>query len=122
MMSVSPSSRLQTSGRRGSRTLITRRWHALAVRPGKPYPAAFRKPKIESGPEGNRTLPPTLQKSVASLEHASPFVDTQRSVRELNPVFVHATDACRRNTYRPCRFSDHGWNRTIGLLLVTQAS
>ena len=32
----------QTSGRRGSRTLITRRWHALAVRPGKPYPAAFR--------------------------------------------------------------------------------
>ena len=45
----------QTSGRRGSRTLITRRWHALAVRPGKPYPAAFRK-QIESGPEGNRTL------------------------------------------------------------------
>ena len=25
----------------------------------------------------------------------------QRSVRELNPVFVHTTDACCRNTYRP---------------------
>ena len=32
-------------------------------------------------------------------EHASPY---QRSVRELNPVFVHTTDACCRNTYRPC--------------------
>ena len=27
----------------------------------------------------------------------------QRSVRELNPVFVHTTDACCRNTYRPCQ-------------------
>ena len=52
------------------------------------------------------------------MEHASPF---QRSVRELNPVFVSTTDACCRSTYRPC-FSDHGWNRTIGLLFVTQAS
>jgi hypothetical protein len=42
---------------------------------------------------------PTLQKSVAPLEHASPFVE--RSVRELNPAFILTEDACARNTYRP---------------------
>ena len=45
---------------------------------------------------------PTLQGSVAPLEHASPFVE--RSVRELNPAFVLTTDACNRNTYRPIAF------------------
>ena len=94
------------------------------MRPGKPYPAAFRKSKLRVDRKGIEPFSPILQGSVAPLEHASPFVSnvTQRSARELNPVFVHTTDACCRNTYRPWRFSDHGWNRTIGLLLVTQAS
>lgn len=39
-MSVSPSE--PASGRRGIRTHTPRREHALAMRPGQPYPAAFR--------------------------------------------------------------------------------
>src|SRR5438034_38823 len=61
---------------------------------------------------------PTLQGSVASWEHASP--SSQRSVPELNRIFLLTTEVCRQNTYRPC--SDPGWNRTSTFLVVTQAS
>ncbi len=48
----------------------------------------------------------------------------QRSTRELNPVFRRTKAACHRNTCRPSVLSnnDPGWNRTIGLLDVGQAS
>ena len=44
----------------------------------------------------------------------------KRSVRESNPVPLLTTEVCCRNTYRPS--SDPGWNRTISLLGVIQAS
>lgn len=56
----------------------------------------------------------------SSLWTNAPFFVFKRSVRELNPVLVLTTDACGRNTYRPS--SDPGWNRTIYLLGVIQAS
>lgn len=90
---------LQTSGRRGSRTLITRSWHALAVRPGKPYPAAFRKLSQWTRRESNPST--DFARVSRRLGTCQPICFHQRSVRELNPVFVHTTDACCRNTYRP---------------------
>ncbi len=102
-MSVSPSSRLRTSGRQGSRTLITRRWHALAVRPGKPYPATFRKQRLRVDRKGIEPFH-RLCKSQSppwNMPAHLCLTITQRSVRELNPVFIHTTDACCRNTYRP---------------------
>ena len=89
---------------------------ALAVRPGDPYPATFR---LISGTSGNRTPITWVQARRLPVGPTSHFL--QRSVRDLNPVFVLTTDACRRNTYRPL-LSDRGWNRTIVLLHVTQAS
>ena len=49
-------------------------------------------------------------------------VSQKRSLRESNPVSVLTTDVCSQNTYRPFVESDRGWNRTIDLLVVTQAS
>ena len=63
---------------------------------------------------------PTLQGSVASWEHASP--PNQRSVPELNRVFLRTEEVCCQNTYRPFRVSDPGWNRTSTFLVVVQAS
>ena len=63
---------------------------------------------------------PTLQGSVAP--DGMPARSSQRSVRELNPVFRFTTAACGRNTYRPVLESDPGWNRTSAFLHVTQAS
>ena len=65
---------------------------------------------------------PILQGSVAPTVHASPRFLLQRSVRELNPVFLLTEEVCCRNTYRPNLASDPGWNRTSTFLHVTQAS
>jgi hypothetical protein len=67
---------------------------------------------------GVEPIAPILQGSVASTEHASPRIE--RSVRELNPVFLLTEEVCCRNTYRPS--SDPRWNRTSTFLVVTQAS
>jgi hypothetical protein len=69
---------------------------------------------------GVEPITPILQGSVASIGMQAHFI--KRSVRELNPVFRLTTAACGRNTYRPFRVSDPGWNRTSTLLHVTQAS
>ena len=54
---------------------------------------------------------------------SSPCYLIERSVRELNPVFLLTTQVCCRNTYRPLLVSsDPGWTRTSTLLHVTQAS
>jgi hypothetical protein len=67
---------------------------------------------------GIEPITPTLQQSVASLGTCQPGYE--RSVRESNPVPLLTTEVCCRNTYRPS--SDPGWNRTITLLGVIQAS
>jgi hypothetical protein len=67
---------------------------------------------------GIEPITPILQGSVASLGTCQP--DCERSVRESNPVPLLTTEVCCRNTYRPS--SDPGWNRTITLLGVIQAS
>ena len=38
---------------------------------------------------------------VSSHWTSSPLVFVERSVRELNPVFLLTTQVCSRNTYRP---------------------
>ena len=54
---------------------------------------------------------------------SSPCYYVERSVRELNPVFLLTTQVCCRNTYRPFSvLSDPGWTRTSTQLHVTQAS
>ena len=75
-----------------------------------------------SGASGNRTPIAWVQARRLPVGPTPHRRVSKRSVRELNPVFVHTTDACCRNTYRPCCFSDRGWNRTIDLLVVTQTS
>ena len=60
------------------------------------------------------------QPDVFPLDHEPPT--SQRSVRESNPTFVLTKDACCHSTYRPLRFSDPGWNRTITFLHVAQVS
>ena len=55
---------------------------------------------------GVKPTSPTLQGSVASWEHASP--SNQRSVPELNRVFLLTEEVCCQNTYRPFRNSDPG--------------
>ena len=69
---------------------------------------------------------PACKASVVPLDQRP---DRQRSVRELNPVFLLTEEACCRNTYRPVVIviPDRGYsprcpNRTIVLLVVTQAS
>ena len=69
---------------------------------------------------GVEPIAPTLQGSVAP--NGMPARSSQRSVRELNPVFRLTTAACGRNTYRPVVESDPGWNRTSTFLHVAQAS
>ena len=69
---------------------------------------------------GVEPITPTLQGSVAP--DGMPARSSQRSVRDLNPVFRLTTAACGRNTYRPVLESDPGWNRTSTFLHVTQAS
>lgn len=49
-------------------------------------------------------------------------VSIERSVPELNRVFLRTEEVCCQNTYRPFRVSDPGWNRTSTFLVVTQAS
>ena len=50
----------------------------------------------------------------SSLWTSGPLFYLQRSVRELNPVFLPTEEVCCRNTYRPSSsISDPGWNRTI---------
>ena len=118
--------------------------HGLANRPGEPYPATFRMsvdpPGIEPGFPVCRTGVFPLDHDPGSyewtgwesnpshrlcksqsppLEHASPFIE--RSVRDSNPILRLTTATCCLNTYRP-HFSDPGWNRTITLLGVIQAS
>ena len=67
-----------------------------------------------------------LAGQVSSRWTSSP--NRERSVRELNPVFLLTEEACRRNTYRPSQvIPDHGYsprcpNRTFSFLVVTQAS
>ncbi len=122
----------------------------LANRSGKPYPATFRicqwthresNPDCQSAElESFRwTMSPYLQwtgwesnpshrlcKSQSPpLEHASPIVRGPRW--ESSPVsgtdaqrWSLTTEVCCQNTYRPS--SDPGWNRTITLLGVIQAS
>src|SRR4051794_19142018 len=63
MMSVSPPG--HESGRRGSRTLTTLRSHALAERPGDPYPAASR----GVDPAGVEPALPARQAGVVPLDH-----------------------------------------------------
>ena len=46
----------------------------------------------------------------------------QRSVRELNPVFLLTKEACAKTPTDQLSVSDPGWNRTITFLGVTQAS
>ncbi len=98
----------------------TQRCHALAVRPGKPYPAAFGKLKLRVDRKRIEPFSPILQGSVTALEHASPFHS------EVRPGIETGLRPYRRRVLpqhlQGVRFSDHGWNRTIGLLLVTQAS
>ena len=112
------------------------------MRPGKPYPATFRMsvdpPGIEpgfpvcrtgvfpldhgpvffSGPPGSRTPITWVQTKRPPIGRAAHLFE--RSVRESNPVPLLTTEVCCRNTYRPS--SDPGWNRTITLLGVIQAS
>ncbi len=73
-----------------------------------------------SGPEGNRTLPPILQGSVAPLEHASPFESEVRPGIEpgLRPYHRRVLP----QHLQTLLISDRGWNRTIDLLVVTQTS
>ena len=118
------------------------RGHGLANRLGQPSPTTFHSvdpPGIEPGfpPRQGGVFPldhrpvllsvdrmgvepiaPILQGSVASTEHASP--QFERSVRELNPVFLLTEEVCCRNTYRPP--SDPGRTRTVVFLAVAQAS
>ena len=114
----------------------------LANRPGQPYPT----PSVSSGAPGLETGSPVpagvvpwtttrncqwtagesnpdyLGANQASSRWTSgPHLE--RSVRELNPVFLLTEEVCCRNTYRPfLRNSDPGWSRTIAFLVVTQAS
>ena len=71
---------------------------------------------------GVEPITPTLQGSVAPNGMPAHLVFFERSVRELNPAFFLTTEACGRNTYRPCCASDPGWNRTSTFLDVGQAS
>ena len=99
--------------------------NALAGRPGKPYPATFRfewthresnsdlqtaslmsslwtmSPSSISGPPGSRTPISWLQARCRPVGPAARRKFMQRSVRDLNPVFLLTEEACRRNTYRP---------------------
>ena len=150
MISISPSGHVIRHTKRKARDLnphpvdgSTR----LAKRPGQPYPATFHisvdPPRIELGspatpgwcrPVGpsarmyrvDRTgveprLPGLARVSRPPLGPCEPVV-IERSVRELNRVFLLTEEVCCQNTYRPFRISDPGWNRTITFLVVTQAS
>jgi hypothetical protein len=68
---------------------------------------------------GVEPITPTLQGSVAP--NGMPARSLQRSVRELNPVFVLTTDVCRPKHLQTSHRSDPGWNRTSTFLHVTQA-
>ena len=140
------------SGRRGSRTHIPVRGRALAVRPGEPYPAAFRN---RSGPTGNRTRPVVRgrgrhARAASSRWTISPVILLQWTSWEVEPIAVRVQaqlapsgmqaqlsrgppgnrtrssslpqTRAAANTYRPRCRSDPGWNRTSTLLHVTQAS
>ncbi len=63
---------------------------------------------------------PGCKPSVFPLDQRPASIE--RSVPELNRVFLLTTEVCCQNTYRPFRVSDPGWNRTSTFLVVTQAS
>ena len=63
---------------------------------------------------------PGCKPSVFPLDQRPASIE--RSVPELNRVFLLTTEVCCQNTYRPIRVSDPGWNRTSTFLVVTQAS
>ena len=98
---------------------MTRRSHGLANRPGKPYPATFRIvhqwTDRESNPDLRHaravsfrwTMSPSFPVDLIGVEPITPILQGsvapigmqahhQRSVRELNPVFILTTDACCR--------------------------
>ena len=142
-MSVSPSSHKRKARDLNPHHLV--RWHALAVRPGKPYPATFRmsvdRPGIEpgfpprqggvfpldhqpvclSGPMGIEPDHTDCKIKSSSLGHAGPLSREVRPGIEPGLPSLPQT-ACCHNTYRPFVTSDPGWNRTIALLGVIQAS
>ena len=74
-------------------------------------------PCFTSGPPGTRTPIAWVQTKRLPLGPAAPI---ERSVAELNRVFLRTEEVCCRNTYRPS--SDPRWNRTSTFLVVTQAS
>ena len=122
----------------------SRKGHGLANRLGQPYRTTFQNqwtdrksnsdlrharassslwtisPYSCSGPPGNRTPIAWVQTKRLPFGPAARIV--KRSVPELNRVFLLTTEVCFQNTYRPCRISDPGWNRTSTFLVVTQAS
>ncbi len=100
------------SGPTGNRTRIS-------ATPGRCRPVGP-SARCLSGPAGESNPDPLVAGQVSSRWTSRRCF--KRSVRELNPVFLLTTEVCRLNTYRPIFKSDPGWNRTIVLLHVTQAS
>ena len=113
--------------------------HGLANRPGKPYPATFRRsvdpPGIEpgfpvcrtgvlplddepiSGPPGSRTPITWVQTKRPPIERAAHFARGPSGNRTRSPSLPRR---CAAGT--PTDPSDPGWTRTIVFLVVTQVS
>ena len=77
MMSVSPSSRFAKAEGMGFEPTGLRKSHGLANRPGKPYPATFRK---LSGPQGNRTLLTDLARICRPLGTCQPISEVRPGI------------------------------------------
>ena len=93
------------------------------MRPGQPYPATFQISVDRRGIEpGHRRAALVTWVQTKRLPFGPAARIIERSVPELNRVFLLTTEVCCQNTYRPCRISDPGWNRTSTFLVVTQAS
>src|SRR5210317_1158281 len=118
MMSVSPSSRIAI--KRKARESNPHHPKVARVSSAARQTVSGCLPKLLSGPEGNRTLLTDLARISRLLGHASPFHSEVRPGIEpgLRPYHRRVLP----QHLQTVRFSDHGWNRTIGLLLVTQAS
>ena len=151
MTSASPSGhviRHTTSGRQGSRTLISTGENRLSraarqpgirlpsvtqftsvdrpgIEPGSPdcQPGVFpldHQPVAFSGPPGNRTPIAWVQTKRLPVGPAARIF--KRFVPELNQVLLLTTEVCCQNTYRPFCNSDPGRTRTVVCLAVAQAS
>lgn len=91
------------------------------MRPGKPYPAAFRKLKLRVDRTGIETFhrlcksqsPPWNMPAHLFSSEVRPGIEPGLRPYHRRVLPQHLQTDC---------ISDHGWNRTIGLLLVTQAS